>query len=107
MPTTWQEQVRQSGLVPLDEEWNQNGWPPLEGGYRYDHASVALDHPENDDNNNNNKGQTVVVLGGYDEDGNVTHSVLVLNLAEPDKQWREGPPMNKRRRAHAAVVCNG
>ena len=106
MSTTLQEQAWQSGLVLLDEEWNQNAWPPLEGGYRYDHASVALDHPENDDNNNN-KGQTVVVLGGYDEDGNVTHSVLVLNLAEPDKQWREGPPMNKRRRAHAAVVCNG
>ena len=45
-------------------------------------------------------------MGGYHED-HATNSVLVLNFAEPDKQWREGPPMNKRRRAHAAVVCNG
>ena len=36
----------------------------------------------------------------------VTNSVLVLNLAESNKQWREGPSMNKRRYGHAAVVCN-
>ena len=107
---TRQEQAWQSGLVLLDEtpEWNFEDWPPLalEGGYRYDHASVVLDHHENDDDNNN-EGQTVVVLGGHDEGVDATHSVLVLNLSEPDKQWREGPPMNKRRRAHAAAVCNG
>ena len=48
MTTTQQEQAWQSGLVPLDEtaEWNFEDWPPLEGGTRWDHASVVLDHPE-------------------------------------------------------------
>ena len=30
---TLQEQARQSGLVLLDEIWNHNDWPALEGGW--------------------------------------------------------------------------
>ena len=104
-----QEQASQSGLVLLEEttQWNQNDWPPLVGGWRKDHASVVLNHPGTD-NDNNNMGQTVVVLGGYhQQDQDSTNSALVLNLADPDMQWREGPPMNKTRLGHAAVVCNG
>ena len=79
------------------------------GGWRLRHASVVHDHPDQDMNNhnNNNKRQTVVVLGGIDEGYYSTNSVLVLNLSELDKQWREGPPINKARCGHAAVVCNG
>ena len=107
MSMTLKEQAWQSGLVPLDEgeEWNDNDWPPLEGGWREHHASVVIDHPDEDDNNN--KKQTVVVLGGCQQDQGIVNSVLVLNLSDPDKQWQEGPPMNKRRRVHGAVVCNG
>ena len=92
---TLKEQAWQSGLVLLDEtaEWDDKDWPPLVGGWRYDHASVVVDH-------------TVVVMGGVKQEG-ITNSVLVLNLAEPEKQWREGPPMNQSRRDYAAVVCNG
>ena len=65
MSMTLKEQAWQSGLVLLDEtaEWNETKWPPLVGGWRDDHATVVLDHP-NKDNDTNNKGQTVVVLGG-------------------------------------------
>ena len=103
--TSLQEQAWQSGLVLLDEtaQWNRNDWPPLEGGWRYDHATVVLNHADQD----NTRGQTVVVLGGYQQNQGTTNSVLVLNLAEPNKQWREGPLLNKKRYAHAAVVCNG
>ena len=104
MAMTLKEQAWQSGLVLLDDEtpeWNFEDWPPLEGGWRYYHASVVLDHPDN------NKEQTVVVLGGYRQAPGATDSVLVLNLSDPDKQWREGPSMDKTRAGHAAVVCNG
>ena len=103
MTTTLQKQAWQSGLVLLDEtpEWNFEDWPPLAGGWRYYHASVVLDHPDNKTE------QTVVVLGGYRTGYGEVNSILVLNLADPDKQWREGPPMNKSRRGHAAVLCNG
>ena len=103
MATTMKEKAWQSGLVLLDEtpEWNFEDWPPLEGGWRYYHASVVLDHPDNKTE------QTVVVLGGYRTGYGEVNSILVLNLADPDKQWREGPPMNKSRRGHAAVLCNG
>ena len=97
MTMTLQEQASQSDLVLLNEtvEWNENDWPHLKGGWRCDHASVVLD-------------RAVVVLGGYKHHGETaTNSVLVLNLAEPNKQWREGPPMNMKRDEHAAVVCNG
>ena len=103
--TSLQEQAWKSGLVLLDEtgEWNETDWPPLKGGWREFPASVVLNHAEQD----NSRGQTVVVMGGDDNNFNTTNSVLVLNLVQADKQWREGPPMNKSRKEHAAVVCNG
>ena len=107
MSMTLKEQAGQSGLVLFDAIWNHNDWPPLEGGWREEHATVVLDHPDKDDNHKNNKRQTVVVLGGRLHCQCVTKSVLVLNLAESNKQWQGGPPMNKSRRGHGAVVCNG
>ena len=108
MRMTMQEQAWQSGLVLLDEreEWNDNDWPPLEGGWREHHASVVIDHPDTD-NASNKRGETVVVLGGYQQGQGNVNSVLALNLADSNKQWREGPPMNQKRSNHAAVVCNG
>ena len=105
---TLKEQAWQSGIILFDQEpgWNETEWPLLEGGWRERHATVVLDHPD-DNNNNNTKRQTVVAMGGYDNDCTTTNSVLVLNLAQADKQWRQGPPMNKSRDGHAAVVCNG
>ena len=107
MTTTLQKQAWQSGLVLVDDavEWNERDWPPLEGGWRLRHSSVVLDHPDKDDNHN--KEQTVVVMGGFQHAQGATNSVLLLNLTDPDKQWREGPPMNKKRDELAAVVCNG
>ena len=104
---TLKEQAWQSGLVLLGEtpEWNENDWPPLQGGWRHRHAMVVLNHPDKTDYNND-KAQAVFVMGGWDKGWNTTNSVLLLDLAAPDKHWREGPSMNKRRRGHAAVVCN-
>ena len=82
MTTTLQKQAWQSGLVLLDEtpEWNFEDWPSLEGGCREAHATVVLHHTDN------NKEQTVVVLGGYRiGQGEELDSVLVLNLADPNK----------------------
>ena len=110
MSMTLKEQAWQSGLFLSKEtsQWNENNWPSLEGGWRYEHATVVLDHPDEDDNNkNNNMRQTVVVLGGWQQYKGYVNSVLQLNLSDPNMQWREGPPMNKRRNRHAAVVCNG
>ena len=103
MTTTLQKQAWQSGLVLFDEtpEWNIEDWPSLEGEWRYRHASVVLNHTDN------NQEQTVVVLGGYRTGQGELDSILVLNLAESNKQWREGPRMNQKRDGHAAVVCNG
>ena len=103
MSMTLKEQAWQSGLVISDEtpEWNENDWPPLVGGWRYRHTSVILNHPDN------NQEQTVVVLGGYRPRQGELDSIHVLNLAESNKQWREGPSMDKKRGHHAAVVCNG
>ena len=100
---TLKEQAWQSGLVISDEtpEWNENDWPPLVGGWRYYHASFVLNRTDN------NEEQTVVVLGGFKQGQGYVNSVLALNLAEPNKQWREGPPMNKKRAGHATVACNG
>ena len=108
MTTTLKDQAWQADLVLLDEspEWNMEDWPPLEGRWRYRHATVVLDHPDQD-NNINNKRQTVVVMGGNTQELVLTNSVLVMNLSESNKQWREGPPMNKKCDEHAAVVCNG
>ena len=108
MAITLKEQAWQSGLVLSDDaaEWNENDWPPLEGGCRSFHASVVLNHPVKT-NYNNDKAQTVVVMGGRDKGWNITNTVLVLNLAQSNKQWRERPSMDKARYGHTAVVCNG
>ena len=109
MTTTLKQQAKQSGLAFLDSDnnslapnWNTNDWPPLLGGWRRHHDSVVLDHPEQDNN-----AQTVVVLGGYKQNQGLTNSVLLMNLAEKTKQWREGPPLNSNRAYHAAVICSG
>ena len=106
---TLKEQAWQSDLFLSDEtaEWNENDWPPLQGGWRYLHATVVLDHLDKELHNDNNKAQIVVVLGGIQQRRGYVNSILLLNLADPDKQWREGPPMNQKRAGHAAVVCNG
>ena len=104
MTTTLKEEAWQSGLVLLDDEtaeWNYQDWPPLEGEWRSRHASVVLNRTDN------NQEQTVVVLGGYQPGLGELDSIHVLNLAESNKQWREGPSMDKKRGHHAAVVCNG
>ena len=105
---TLKEQAGQSGLALLEkrEEWNETDWPPLEGGWRCGHATVVLDHTDKN-YNHKHKGQTVVVMGGFQQRRGYVNSVLVLNLADPNKQWREGPTMNKNRAANAGVVCNG
>ena len=105
--TTLKEQAWQSELVLLDEspEWNENDWPALMGGARDYHASVVIGHPDTDEDSNH-KRQTVVVLGGYKQGQYGVSSVLILNMAESNKQWREGSPMNKARYGHAAVMCN-
>ena len=109
MTTALKQQAKQSGLAFLDSDnnslapnWNTNDWPPLLGGWRRHHDSVVLDHPEQDNN-----AQTVVVLGGYKQNQGLTNSVLLMNLAEKTKQWREGPPLNSNRAYHAAVICSG
>ena len=110
MTSTLKEQAWQSDLVLLDEtpEWNLEDWPPLEGGWRYRHATVVLDHPDTDSSNDDNpKRQTVVVMGGRQQGLGGTNSVLVLNRAVTNKRWREGPSMDKIREGHASIVCNG
>ena len=109
MAMTLQQQAKQSGLCFLDvdnnseaPQWNTNDWPPLLCGWRCLHASVVLNHPEQDNN-----AQTVVVLGGEKQDQGYTNSVLLLTLSDEKKQWREGPPLISNRGCHAAVVCRG
>ena len=109
MTTTQQQYANQSGLgflninnVSNEPHWNTSDWPTLLGGWRRWHASAVLDHPDQD-----NTAQTVVVLGGYKQGQGFTNSVLLMNLAEKTKQWREGSPLNRNRAYHAAVICNG
>ena len=107
--TELHELARQSGLAFADSDdnsshtpqWNANDWPPLLGGWRCGHATVVLDHPQDD------CAQTVVVLGGHTNCARCTSSILQLNLNEENMEWREGPPLNESRCGHAAVVCNG
>ena len=94
--TTLKQQAKQSGLCFLDidnyseaPQWNTNDWPHVLGGWLRSHASVALDHPEQDNN-----AQTVVVLGGCTQRHGFTNLVLLMNLAQESRQWREGPPLN-------------
>ena len=100
---TLEEQGWHSGIVLSDEtaEWNEEDWPPLEGEWRMYHTSVVLHHPDND------QAHTVAVLGGYQKFHGILNSVLLLDLSEPSKRWRKGPPLNKKRCKFAAVVCNG
>ena len=109
MTTTQQQHANQSGLAFLninnnsnEPHWNTSDWPTLLGGWRRWHVSAVLDHPDQD-----NTAQTVVVLGGDKQGQGFTNSVLLMNLAEKTKQWREGPPLNRNRAYHAAVICNG
>ena len=109
MTTTQQQHANQSGLAFLDinnnsnePHWNTSDWPTLLGGRRRWHASAVLDHPDQD-----NTAQTVVVLGGKKQNQGFTNSVLLMNLAEKTRRWREGPPLNDNRAYHAAVICNG
>ena len=109
MTMTLQRQAEQSGFCFLDSDnnslapnWNTNDWPPLLGGWRRSHASVVLNHPEQDNN-----AQTLVVLGGDKQGQGYTKSVLLLRLAKENLQWREGPPLNNNRAYHAAVICSG
>ena len=77
---TLKEQAWQSGLVLLGKtpEWNENDWPPLQGGWRHRHAMVVLNHPDKTDYNND-KAQAVFVMGGWDKGWNTTNSVLLLD----------------------------
>ena len=100
-----QNEVKSSKLVFLDTDkdeepqWKTDSVPPLLGGWRSYHASVAVKDKETDQ-------QTVVVIGGY-KSGDITNSVLLMNLGKDEKQWNEAPYLNQKRRGHAAVVCNG
>ena len=109
MTPTLKQQAKQSGLCFLDidnyseaPQWNTNDWPPVLGGGRWSHASVVLNHPEQDNN-----AHTVVVLGGHKQDQGYTNSVLLLSLSDENTRWREGPPLNNKRADHSAVVCRG
>ena len=109
MTPTLKQQAKQSGLCFLDidnyseaPQWNTNDWPPVLGGGRWSHASVVLNHPEQDNN-----AHTVVVLGGHKQDQGYTNSVLLLSLSDENTRWQEGPPLNNKRADHSAVVCRG
>ena len=101
-----QEQALQSGLV-LDDcndhqepQWQSSNWPPLLGGWRFCHSSVVVKHPDK------NNEEIVVVIGGEKAREQISNSVLLLNVNETDKKWREGPRLNKARAGSASVVCN-
>ena len=46
-------------------------------------------------------------MGGEKAEEQVSNSVLLLNVNETDKKWREGPRLNEKRDKFASVVCNG
>ena len=101
-----QEQALQSGLV-LDDcndhqqpQWQSSNWPPLLGGWRFCHSSVVVKHPDK------NNEEIVVVIGGEKAREQMSNSVLLLNVNETDKKWREGPRLNEARAGSASVVCN-
>ena len=69
-------------------------------GRRHGHASVVVDHDEDQ--------QTIVVTGEYlVEAYRHTNSVLLLTMGSGEKKWKEGPSLNFSRSNHAAAVCNG
>ena len=100
-----QNEVKLSKLVFLDTDkdeepqWKSDSLPPLLGGWRYSHASVVVKDKETDQ-------QIVVVIGGY-KSISQTDSVLLMNLGNDKKEWKEAPNLNPKRHGHAAVVCNG
>ena len=105
-----QKQALRSGLAFLGcdndddvPQWTTTEWPTLLGGWRSHHASVVVDHDEDQ--------QTVLVAGGYNTNkyGSVreTSSVLLLSVGANEKKWKEGPDLNFCRMDHASVVCNG
>ena len=105
--TTLQQQAQKSGLAFVHSDnnseapqWDVSDWPPLLGGWRQHHASIVVDDQDG-------TAQTVVFLGGYNYSQGYVNSVLLLSLAQENKQWREGPPLNVKRGYHAAVVCSG
>ena len=106
--TNIRQQAKLSGLhftnranIHKEPEWRPSEWPPLPGGWRLEHTSVVMKHPDK------NQGEIVVVLGGYNNEGHDLNSVLLLNVDEHKKVWREGCAMNEGRSSCAAVVCNG
>ena len=104
---TLQQQAHKSGLAVEDKQWNEADWPPLQGGWCSDHATVVL-QPSDHDHHNNTRSVVVVVLGGIFHGAGATNSVLVLDLNHHKQQsWRTGPAMNQRRDAPAAVMCRG
>ena len=101
---TMQEQARLSGLEFLDDsslepQWSttREEYPPLLGGWRFGHASLVVDH--------DNEEQSIVVLGGGTKGKSTTDSVIVWDSST--KQWRQGPSLNEERNYLAAVTCNG
>ena len=91
---TMQEQARLSGLEFLDDsslepQWSttREEYPPLLGGSRYGHASLVVDH--------DNEEQSIIVLGGRTNNHHPTDSVIVSDSST--KQWRQGPSLNKTR----------
>ena len=100
--TTMKDDATLSGFVFTNfPQWNDQDIPPLLGGWRYRHASVVLENPDNEEE------QTIAVFGGRTEHEDPTNSVILLNVGKSPKGWREGPKMKQQRRGHAVEVCNG
>ena len=102
--TMLQEQARLSGLEFLDDsslepQWSttREEYPPLLGGWRFGHASLVVDH--------DNEEQSIVVLGGRTKDHSAADSAIVWDSST--KQWRLGPSLNEKRLFLAAETCNG
>ena len=88
--------------IQEEPAWRPSEWPPLPGGWRLQHTSVVVDHPDKD------QGQIVIVLGGYHGHGSDLNSVLLLNVDDHKKGWREARArLNEARSLCAVVVCNG
>ena len=83
--------------------WWPSEWPYIPGGGgRQQHATVVVDHPDQ------SQGQMVIVLGGQGDYCEDLDSVLLLNVEDHKKGWREARArMNEPRSLFAAVVCNG
>ena len=104
---TIKDQALASGLAfahvhnNQEPQWNSQELPPLLGGWRSNHASVVLDQTAYSGTD-----EIVAVFGGRKQNEGITNSVILLNLGEEVKEWREGPRMNEERLALEAVVCD-